>query len=156
MVDLFCLKFALVNLSVTLQKSVTLSSSFPLILSVNHKGMSVKGMIPNDSVLFTFFAKHNCIYIFSCISVSIIKLFRRQEKSVLYTVVLVQMIICAETRETCKTDEHFHIAVRKITRDCNVIQYIITMNNTAAQIMQSELNTLIYECIYLHINFVFV
>lgn len=104
--------------------------------------MSVKGMITNDSVLFTFFAKHNCIYIFSCISVSIIKLFRRQEKSVLYTVVLVQMIICAETRETCKTDEHFHIAVRKITQDCNVIQYIITMNNTAAQIMQSELNTL--------------
>lgn len=64
MVDLFCLKFALVNLSVTLQKSVTLSSSFPLILSVNHKGMSVKGMIPNDSVLFTFFAKHIIVSIF--------------------------------------------------------------------------------------------
>ena len=41
---------------------------------------------------------------------------------------MVQMITCAKTHETYKINEHFYIAVREFTQDCNRIQYN-TANN---------------------------
>lgn len=84
-----------------------------------------------DKLLLFSIYKTCCNYTtFSCISIEMIKIFKGRKNvcCITNTAILVQMITCAKTHETCKINEHFYIAVREFTQDCNIIQYN-TANN---------------------------
>lgn len=80
---------------------------------------------------YSLFSKHVVTILHFIVFLFKLSKFLKEEKNLCYitnTEVLVQMITCAKTHETCKLNEHFHIAVREFTQDYNIIQHN-TANN---------------------------